>query len=89
MDTFGGDDATGARRYNALMPENRAKDRTRTYVLAGHPVEPPRLAAGLLFTPLAISAGAVAIAHANGLSDAVRSARLASRQCVATAGPGT
>ena len=30
-----------------MMPENRAKDRTRTYVLAGHPVEPPRLAAGL------------------------------------------
>ena len=29
------------------MPENRAKDRTRTYVLAGQPVEPPRLAAGL------------------------------------------
>ena len=30
-----------------MMPENRAKDRTRTYVLAGQPVEPPRLAAGL------------------------------------------
>ena len=29
------------------MPENRAKDRTRAYVLAGQPVEPPRLAAGL------------------------------------------
>jgi 16S rRNA (cytidine1402-2'-O)-methyltransferase len=29
------------------MPETRAKDRTRTYVLAGQPVEPPRLAAGL------------------------------------------
>src|SRR5215207_4026552 len=29
------------------MPENRAKDRTRTYLLAGHPVEAPRLAGGL------------------------------------------
>ena len=37
------------------MPENRAqdrtryrpKDRTRSYVLAGQPLEPPRLAAGL------------------------------------------
>src|SRR3954452_22663985 len=33
------------------MPENpskdRTKDRTRSYVLAGQPLEPPRLAAGL------------------------------------------
>ena len=29
------------------MPENRAKDRTRTYVLVGQPVEAPRLATGL------------------------------------------
>jgi 16S rRNA (cytidine1402-2'-O)-methyltransferase len=29
------------------MPENQAKDRMRSYVLAGQPVEPPRLAAGL------------------------------------------
>ena len=29
------------------MPESRAKDRTWTYVLAGQPVEPPRLAPGL------------------------------------------
>ena len=29
------------------MRENRAKDRARTYVLAGQPVEAPRLAAGL------------------------------------------
>jgi 16S rRNA (cytidine1402-2'-O)-methyltransferase len=29
------------------MPKNRANDRTRTYVLAGQPIEPPRLAAGL------------------------------------------
>jgi 16S rRNA (cytidine1402-2'-O)-methyltransferase len=29
------------------VPENRAKDRARTYVLAGQPVEAPRLATGL------------------------------------------
>jgi 16S rRNA (cytidine1402-2'-O)-methyltransferase len=29
------------------MPENRTKDRTKTFILAGQPVEPPRLAAGL------------------------------------------
>src|SRR5260221_12508653 len=33
------------------MPENptkdRTKDRTKSYVLAGQPIEPPRLAAGL------------------------------------------
>jgi 16S rRNA (cytidine1402-2'-O)-methyltransferase len=29
------------------MPENRAKDRIRTYVLVGQPVEAPRLATGL------------------------------------------
>src|SRR3981081_3565830 len=29
------------------MPQNQAKERTRSYVLAGPPIEPPRLAAGL------------------------------------------
>jgi hypothetical protein len=43
----------------------------------------PRLATGLLFTPLAISAGAITIAHANGLSDADNSARPASHHCLA------
>jgi hypothetical protein len=43
----------------------------------------PRLATGLLFTPLAISAGAITIAHANGLSDADGFARPASRHCLA------
>jgi hypothetical protein len=45
----------------------------------------PRLATGLLFTPLAISAGAITIAHANGLSDADSFARPASRHCHANA----
>jgi hypothetical protein len=45
----------------------------------------PRLATGLLFTPLAISAGAITIAHANGLSDADSFARPASRHCLANA----
>lgn len=31
----------------ARMRDNRAKDRSRAYVLVGQPVEPPRLAAGL------------------------------------------
>lgn len=48
---FGGHDASRAGRYNAFVPENRAehrtRDRIRTYVLAGQPVEPLRLAAGL------------------------------------------
>jgi hypothetical protein len=43
----------------------------------------PRLATGLLFTPLAISAGAITIAHSNGLSDADSVARPASRHCLA------
>jgi hypothetical protein len=45
----------------------------------------PRLATGLLFTPLAISAGAITIAHANGLSDADSFARPVSRHCLANA----
>jgi hypothetical protein len=45
----------------------------------------PRLATGLLFTPLAISARAITIGHANGLSDADGFARPASRHCVANA----
>jgi hypothetical protein len=45
----------------------------------------PRLAAGLMFTPLAISVGAITIAHANGLSDKDSFARPASRACFASA----
>ncbi|MBX9824996.1 MAG: hypothetical protein K2Y27_08365 [Xanthobacteraceae bacterium] len=45
----------------------------------------PRLATGLLFTPLAISAGAITIAHANGLSDSDSFARPANRHCQANA----
>ena len=53
--TFRGDDATGTGRYTAPCPKIAAKDRTkyrtrdrtRSYVLAGQPIEPPRLAAGL------------------------------------------
>jgi hypothetical protein len=45
----------------------------------------PRLATGLFFTPLAISAGAITIAHANGLSDTDSFTRPASRHCVANA----
>jgi hypothetical protein len=45
----------------------------------------PRLAAGLMFTPLAISVGAITIAHANGLSDADGRDRSASRDCLAIA----
>jgi hypothetical protein len=46
----------------------------------------PRLAAGLMFTPLAISVGAITIAHANGLSDRDNVAPPQSRQCLASAG---
>jgi hypothetical protein len=45
----------------------------------------PRLATGLLFTPLAISAGAITIAHANGLIDTDGFDRPASRHCISTA----
>lgn len=45
----------------------------------------PRLAAGLLFTPLAISVGAITLAHAHGLSDTESFARPASRQCLKSA----
>ena len=46
----------------------------------------PRLAAGLMFTPLAISISAITIAHANGLADTDSFARPASRACFASAG---
>lgn len=45
----------------------------------------PRLATGLLFTPLAISAGVITLAHAHGLSDADGFDRPASRHCRAIA----
>ena len=45
----------------------------------------PRLAAGLMFTPLAVSVGAITIAHANGFVDADSFARPASRACFADA----
>jgi hypothetical protein len=45
----------------------------------------PRLAAGLMFTPLAISVGAITIAHANGLTDTDNFAPPQSRQCLASA----
>jgi hypothetical protein len=45
----------------------------------------PRLAAGLMFTPLAISVGAITIAHANGLSDHGNFAPPQGRQCFASA----
>jgi hypothetical protein len=45
----------------------------------------PRLAAGLMFTPLAISVGAITIAHANGLADTDSFARPAIRACFANA----
>jgi hypothetical protein len=43
----------------------------------------PRLAAGLLFTPLAISIGAITLAHAHGLADTDGWDRPASRPCLA------
>ena len=42
---------------------------------------PARLAAGLLLTPMALSAGAIGIAHAVGFDDSDNFARPASRQC--------
>jgi hypothetical protein len=45
----------------------------------------PRLAAGLMFTPLAVSVGAITIAHANGLADTDSFARPAIRACFANA----
>jgi hypothetical protein len=45
----------------------------------------PRLAAGLLFTPLAISAGAITLAHAHGLTDTDGWDRPANRPCLAIA----
>jgi hypothetical protein len=45
----------------------------------------PRLAAGLLFTPLAISIGAITLAHAHGLSDTDGFDRPASRHCISSA----
>ena len=44
---FASNDAPGRSRYNAPMPQNPAKGRSTTYVLAGQTVEPPRLAPGL------------------------------------------
>ena len=44
-----------------------------------------RLAAGLLLTPMAVSTGAITIAHATGLDDADSFARPASRHCFRTA----
>src|SRR6187397_1412120 len=44
---FASNDAPGRSHYNAPMPQNAAKGRSATYVLAGHAVEPPRLAPGL------------------------------------------
>ena len=46
---------------------------------------PARLAAALCLTPLALSAGAITIAHASGLADADSFARPASRHCFASA----
>jgi hypothetical protein len=45
----------------------------------------PRLATGLMFRPLAISVGAITIAHANGFADTDSFARPASRACFANA----
>ena len=44
-----------------------------------------RLAAGLLLTPMVVSAGAITIAHATGFDDTDSFARPASRHCFATA----
>jgi len=44
-----------------------------------------KLLAGLMFTPLAISIGAITIAHANGMSDTDSFAQPASRPCFASA----
>jgi hypothetical protein len=46
---------------------------------------PARLATALFVTPMALSAGAITIAHANGLNDTDNFARPASRPCFATA----
>jgi len=45
---------------------------------------PARFAAGLLLTPMALSSGAIGIAHAAGLDDRDNFARPASRQCFRT-----
>ena len=45
----------------------------------------PRLAAGLLLTPLALSVGAITIAHATGLSDAEASPGRPAAHCLKTA----
>ncbi len=44
---FASNDAPRRNRYNGQMPQNPAKGRSATYVLAGQAVEPPRLAPGL------------------------------------------
>ena len=46
---------------------------------------PARLVGGLMLTPMALSAGAITIAHATGLNDTDSFARPASRHCLQTA----